>query len=69
MTAAGICLGLVVAFVVSRLMQGLLYGVAPNDSSTLALASLMLLAVAILASWLPARAAAKLDPMDALRYE
>ena len=69
MTAAGICAGLVGAFAVGRLMQGLLYGVTPNSFPTLALASLMLLAVATIASWLPARAAAKLDPMVALRYE
>ena len=49
--------------------MGLLYSVSPMDSATFAGMSLLLVAVATLASWIPARRAARVDPMGALRYE
>ncbi len=65
----GTVIGLVGCLAVTRLVANLLYRVSPNDPGTLASASLLLVTVAILASWLPARRAAKIDPMEALRYE
>jgi len=66
---AGATIGLVGCLVVTRLVASLLYRVSPNDPWTLGGASLLLVIVAILASWLPARRAATVHPMEALRYE
>jgi predicted permease len=65
----GTAIGLVGCLAVTRLVASLLYGVSPNDPSTLAAASLLLVGVTLLASWLPAYRTAKIDPMEALRYE
>jgi predicted permease len=65
----GTAIGLVGCLVVTRLVASLLYGISPGDPWTLASASLLLVIVAILASWLPAHRAAKIDPMEALRHE
>src|SRR5438552_3705013 len=65
----GICLGLVGAMLLARSIASLLYGVTPFDAATLASVSLLLAAVALLASYIPARRAASVDPMVALRYE
>ncbi|HUB80290.1 MAG TPA: ABC transporter permease [Bryobacteraceae bacterium] len=67
--AAGLTLGLAAALFSTRLLAGFLYRLAPNDPSTLAMACLVLAAAAALAGFLPARRAAKLDPMTALREE
>jgi ABC-type antimicrobial peptide transport system permease subunit len=67
--AIGVGLGLAGAFAVTRLMAGLLEGVSPSDPLTFALVALLLASVAVLASWLPARRAARVDPMIALRSE
>ena len=65
----GIGLGLPAVFAVTRLVTNQLYGVQPNDPLTLALVSAALGAVTLLAAWLPARRATRVDPMIALRTE
>ncbi|HEX5048253.1 MAG TPA: ABC transporter permease [Gammaproteobacteria bacterium] len=65
----GIALGLVAALAVTRLLASLLYGVQPTDAMTYASVALVLTAVAALASWLPARRAAAVDPAEALAAE
>mgnify|MGYP001404369461 CR=1 FL=1 len=69
MTGIGAVLGGAGALVLVRLIKSMLYGVAPHDPLTLAASTLLLLAVAALAAWLPARRAARIDPMVALRCE
>jgi predicted permease len=66
---AGLALGLVGAFGLTRLMASLLFGVSPIDPVTFASVALTLAAVALLASYLPARRASGLDPTEALRWE
>jgi ABC-type antimicrobial peptide transport system permease subunit len=65
----GAALGIVAAFAATRLMASLLFGVSPTDPLTFAGVSGALMATAALASWLPARRAAGVDPLVALRHE
>ncbi len=65
----GVIIGLSVALGATRLIASFLYGLTPNDPLTIALAALLLLVVAALAGYLPARRASRVDPMVALRHE
>jgi predicted permease len=65
----GVAIGLAGALGMTRFLSGLLYGVKPNDSLTLVAVSALLMAGALLASYLPARQAAKVDPLVALRHD
>jgi predicted permease len=69
LTGAGIAVGVGAALVLTRLVKSMLYGIEPWDPVTLAGGVLILMAVALAASWIPARRAAGVQPMEALRHE
>ena len=65
----GVVIGLGGALASTRLIEGMLFALAPRDPVTISLATLLMIAVAAIAGYLPARRASKVDPMVALRYE
>lgn len=69
LAVAGIVAGMGAALLLTRLVKSMLYGIQPYDPTTMAAGILVLLAVAVAASWIPARRAAGVQPMEALRHE
>jgi putative ABC transport system permease protein len=65
----GVALGLVGAYILTRVLSNLLYGISVTDPSTFVSMSLLLIIIALLASYIPARRATKVDPIIALRSE
>jgi putative ABC transport system permease protein len=69
MAVAGIGLGLLAAIGLTRLLKGLLFGISASDPLTFAVIAMLLVGVSLLACWVPARRATKVDPLEALRYQ
>jgi len=69
LAALGIVIGAAGAFAATRAIAGLLYGVTPADPAAFIGTAGLLLLVAVAASWIPARRAARIQPVTALRYE
>ncbi len=69
LAAIGVAIGSPIILALARVTQSIIYGIKPHDPLTLTVAIILLLVVAVLAAWIPARRAAKVDPMEALRYE
>jgi predicted permease len=65
--AIGLAIGVVATLLVTRLMQGLLFGVPPYDPATIVSVAVIMTAIGILACWFPARRAAQIDPVNAIR--
>ena len=69
LTTIGITIGLPVALILVRLIESIVYGIEPHDPLTMIVSVMIMVVVAGLSAWFPARRAAKIDPMEALRYE
>ena len=69
LVAGGVVVGIIGAAAASRLLSGFLYGVSATDPTTYAAVGVFLLVVAVVASFVPARRASRIDPIEALRLE
>jgi predicted permease len=69
LAAIGVAIGMPLALAVTQLMRSTFFGIKPHDPVTVTGSVALLLTIAVLAAWVPARRAAKIDPMEALRYE
>jgi len=69
LAGVGLALGIAAALILTRLLESMLYEIEPADPSSLTLVALVFLAVALLAVWIPARRATRIDLMDVLRSE
>ena len=69
LAVVGVALGLLAALAFTRLLKGLLFGISASDPLTFAVVAMLLVGVALLACWIPARRATKVNPLEALRYE
>jgi ABC-type lipoprotein release transport system permease subunit len=67
MSGAGVAIGLVGAYALTRVMRSLLFNVAPDDLATFGTIVGVVFVATLLATWIPARRAARLDPVEALR--
>jgi ABC-type antimicrobial peptide transport system permease subunit len=69
LAAAGVVVGLGVAIVLMRLVQSMLYGLKPGDPLSLTASTMLLLTMALVAGWIPAARASRVEPMEALRHD
>ncbi len=69
MALLGVAFGIAAALALTRLMSGMLFGVTPSDRLTFLTVSALLVGIALLACYIPARRATRVDPVVALRYE
>ncbi|MEJ2701060.1 MAG: FtsX-like permease family protein, partial [Sedimentisphaerales bacterium] len=69
LAALGVAVAMPITLALSRVMRSVVYGIRPHDPFTMIGAAALMVAVAALAAWIPAKRAAKVDPMEALRYE
>jgi ABC-type antimicrobial peptide transport system permease subunit len=69
LTAIGILIGAAAAALATRALSGMLFGVRPTDPAVFASVASLLALIALLATWLPARRASRIDPLEALRQE
>jgi predicted permease len=69
LATAGVVVGLGIAIILMRMVQSMLYGLQPSDPLSLMVSALLLLAMALIAGWIPAARASKVEPMEALRHD